>query len=72
MEALQVAVMTNLGTCLKTLTGHTSAVYSVIELNDERIASSSADKSIQIWDSNSGALLRTFDAQTSGFDLQAM
>ena len=41
-------------TCVKTLNGHTHWVNSVVELPDGRIASGSDDKTVRVWDINTG------------------
>jgi WD40 repeat protein len=50
---------------LKTLTGHNSAVYSVIELSDRRIVSGSNDKLIRIWDIKLGMYLKILTGHTN-------
>ncbi|MEH2042595.1 WD40 repeat domain-containing protein, partial [Nostoc sp.] len=48
------------GQLLKTLTGHSSSVYSVAySPNGQQLASASRDKTIKIWDVSSGQLLKT-------------
>lgn len=37
-------------TCLRTLKGHTDAIFSLIQLRDGNIASCSNDKTVKIWD----------------------
>ena len=39
------------GTLMRTLTGHTSGVYTVIQLrDDDRLVSGSGDNTLRIWD----------------------
>ena len=40
------------------LTGHTSAIKSVVHLDDGSLASGSLDKTIWIWNTQNGAILR--------------
>ncbi|HET9765212.1 MAG TPA: hypothetical protein VFS60_00110 [Thermoanaerobaculia bacterium] len=46
---------------LRTFTGHSDVVSSVCSLNRQRIASSSADHTIRIWDLSTGDVSRTLD-----------
>ena len=46
---------------LAQLEGHTDAVYAVA-VEDNTIVSGSKDKTVRIWDRDSGTLLRTFQA----------
>jgi WD40 repeat protein len=51
---------------LNTLTGHTAAIYSVVySPNNQHIASASADRTIKIWDSQTGILLHTLTGHTN-------
>jgi hypothetical protein len=53
-------------TALKTLEGHSSDVRSVAFSPDSRIlASASDDKSIKLWDPQSGAVLKTLEGHSS-------
>ncbi|MEH2240517.1 WD40 repeat domain-containing protein, partial [Nostoc sp.] len=55
------------GQLLKTLTGHSSEVYSVAySPNGQQLASASVDKTIKIWDVSSGQLLKTLTGHSSG------
>lgn len=47
------------GVCRRVLTGHTGPVTSVTPLSDGRLVSGSRDGTVRIWDSNTGACLRT-------------
>ena len=47
---------------LRTLSGHGSEVYSVAFDNNDILASASADKTIKLWDKNTGYLLTTLSA----------
>ena len=52
--------------CIKTLTGHTNSVYSIIQLNNGMIASGSSDKTIRIWDPNQDyKCIKTLTGHTS-------
>ena len=52
---------------IKTLTGHTHYVYSVSYSPDGRkIISTSEDKTIKIWDANTGSCLQTLTGHTNG------
>ncbi|MEH2316851.1 MAG: ribosome assembly protein 4, partial [Nostoc sp.] len=54
------------GQLLKTLTGHSSEVYSVAySPNGQQLASASYDKTIKIWDVSSGQLLKTLTGHSS-------
>ena len=48
-----------------TFNGHSSSVYSIIELKTGEIASGSYDKTIKIWDKQ-GKCLYTFNGHSSG------
>ena len=49
-------------TCLKTLEGHLSVVYSVAYSPDgTKIISGSYDQTIKIWDANTGECLKTLE-----------
>jgi WD40 repeat protein len=51
---------------LRTLTGHTSRLYSVAFSPDgETLASGSSDNTIKLWDVSSGMLVRTLSGHTS-------
>ena len=45
---------TNTGQFIRTLTGHSDSVYSIVELLDSTLASGSGDKLIKIWNQNDG------------------
>jgi WD40 repeat protein len=50
----------NWSPCLQTLEGHTDSVYSVTFSHDgRRLASSSNDKTMRIWDTETGAMQQT-------------
>ena len=53
------------GTCLRTLQGHTSFVYSVCALGDARLASGSYDKTVRVWDAATGACALTLQGHTN-------
>jgi WD40 repeat protein len=53
------------GQCIKTLTGHTSIVRSIIQLDNGNIASSSNDETILVWDIISGQCIKTLTGHTS-------
>ena len=44
---------------MRTLTGHGDSVYSVAFDNNDIIASGSVDKTIKLWNKNTGDLMRT-------------
>ena len=48
------------GECLKVLEGHSNDVFSIKKLCDDRLVSSSYDKTVKLWDLNTGECLRTF------------
>ncbi|MYB00001.1 hypothetical protein F4X90_10045, partial [Candidatus Poribacteria bacterium] len=53
------------GNSIRTLTGHTDAVYSVSFSPDgQTLASGSGDNTIRLWDVNIGNLVRTFTGHT--------
>jgi hypothetical protein len=47
------------GICLLTLAGHTACVYALALLPDGKLASGSDDDTVRVWDTASGACLRT-------------
>ena len=50
---------------IRTLTGHTSSVYSVaFSPNGNKIASSSSDRTVRLWDANTGQNIRTLTGHT--------
>ena len=53
------------GACLQTLEGHSGAVSSVAFSHDStRLASSSDDRTVKIWDASSGACLQTLEGHS--------
>jgi WD40 repeat protein len=53
------------GECLKTLSGHTYAVWCLLALNNHNnLCSGSNDNSIKIWDISSGQCTKTFSSRT--------
>jgi WD40 repeat protein len=50
------------------LEGHTAIVVGLIWIDNIRLASSSYDKSVKIWETNSGKLNFTFDSSNGGHD----
>ncbi len=48
-----------------TLSGHTSSVYCMAVLPDGRIISGSNDKTLRVWDAESGQCLNTLSGHTS-------
>ena len=50
---------------MKTLTGHTLTVMTIIQLRNGMIASGSCDNSIKLWDANNGSLLSTLTYHTN-------
>ncbi|MEE1203610.1 MAG: hypothetical protein UHN59_04835, partial [Bacteroidales bacterium] len=53
------------GECLKTLEGHSEYVYSVAYSPDgTKIISGSKDKTIKIWDANTGECLKTLEGHS--------
>ena len=53
--------------CLKTLKGHSESVWSVAYSPDgTKIISGSEDKTIKIWDANTGACLKTLEGHKYG------
>ncbi len=51
--------------CIKTLTGHTNYVWTVVKINENIIASGSRDSSIKIWSLNAGNCINTLIKQES-------
>ena len=45
--------------CIQTLKGHEGFVWSIIQLNDNNIASCSADKTINLWDLKTNQCIQT-------------
>ena len=58
-------ILENWSLCLQTLEGHNGRVYSVIFSPDgRRLASSSRDNTVQIWDAETGTLQHTLEGHT--------
>lgn len=55
--------------CVRTLSGHYRAVNCSLQLNNKRLASASYDRSIKIWDLDSGKSILTLDAGSSIYKL---
>ena len=53
-----------IGKELKTLNGHTDYVWSLTVLADNTLASGSVDKTIKIWDTEKGQLIKTLNGHT--------
>jgi WD40 repeat protein len=53
-----------IGGLVRTLTGHSSSVYSFSVLKNGYLASSSQDQTIKIWNANNGSLIRTLTGHT--------
>ncbi|KAL7904224.1 hypothetical protein GGI35DRAFT_472586 [Trichoderma velutinum] len=59
---LKPAVEAGWDACLQTLEGHNDSVLSVVfSPNGQRLASGSWDKTVRVWDANSGACLQTLE-----------
>jgi WD40 repeat protein len=56
---------TNTGQFIRTLTGHSDSVYSIVELLDSTLASGSGDKLIKIWNQNDGRCIKNLRGHTS-------
>ena len=52
------------GDCIKTLLGHSDAVFSIAILSNNRIVSCSLDKSIRIWDVELGECIKILNGHT--------
>ena len=50
---------------IRTLKGHTSAVFCLVVLPNGQLASGSFDKTIKIWDTNTGKEIRTLKGHTN-------
>ena len=54
------------GTLMRTLTGHTRCVYTVIQLrDDDRVVSASDDNTLRIWDLATGTCVSTLTGHTN-------
>ena len=49
---------------IKTLTGHTDSVTSLVVLSDGTLASGSNDNTIKLWDYSTGYLIKTLIGHT--------
>jgi WD40 repeat protein len=54
---------------IKTLEGHTDLLESLLVLNDETLVSGSADKTIKVWDINTGRELHTLTGHSECINL---
>ncbi|KAF2811645.1 HET-domain-containing protein [Mytilinidion resinicola] len=73
---IKPAIEDEWGACLQTLEGHSDAVNSVAFSHDStRLASASAsasyDRTVKIWDANSGACLQTLDVTQVEIDVNS-
>src|SRR5437763_4032940 len=63
--AIKPAMRDKWSTCLQTLEGHSSVVWSVaFSHNSARLASASHDKTVKIWDASSGECLQTLEGHS--------
>ena len=54
-----------IGECMKTLSGHSSYVYSVFQLSNGHVCSCSADNTIKIWNIDAGECIKTLSGHNS-------
>jgi WD40 repeat protein len=63
---LKLSLSDGWSACLQTLEGHSSVVNLVAFSHDSTwLASASSDRTVKIWDANSGACLQTLDVSNS-------
>jgi WD40 repeat protein len=58
------------GSLIVTLTGHTSKVFGGTFVSDIKLVSGSLDKTLKVWDLNTGKCQKTFLALSSCYDLE--
>lgn len=54
------------GSLIRTLEGHTGQIRAIAVLDDRRVISGSADKTLRLWELESGETLRVFEGHTLG------
>jgi WD40 repeat protein len=54
------------GECIRTITGHTNSVYSLVKLSGNTILSGSYDTTMKIWNIDNGVCQKTITGHNGG------